>query len=105
MHPLTPGSVLQHYETELLRLRSEYAGISGAKRMEMEELLMEGDLLEVTMDEIQQLWQLLQTDAEILVVFERGDKQEEKEEDEEEGEEEKKEEQVCVCVCVCAFYI
>ena len=30
---------------------------------------MEGDLLEVTMDEIQQLWQLLQLDTEYLSVF------------------------------------
>ena len=31
---------------------------------------MEGDLLEVTMDEVQQLWQLLQLDTEYLSVFE-----------------------------------
>ena len=30
---------------------------------------MEGDLLEVTMDEVQQLWQLLQQDTEYLSVF------------------------------------
>ena len=30
---------------------------------------MEGDLLEVTMDEIQQLWQLLQLDTEYLSAF------------------------------------
>ena len=30
---------------------------------------MEGDLLEVTMDEVQQLWQLLQLDTEYLAAF------------------------------------
>lgn len=68
---LVPGSVLQHYESELQRLRAEYAGLSGSKRTELENLLTECDLLEVTMDEVQQLWQLLQQDAEILMVFEK----------------------------------
>ena len=30
---------------------------------------MEGDLLEVTMDEVQQLWQLLQLDTEYVSAF------------------------------------
>ena len=71
------GSVLQHYETELQRLRSEYAGLSGSKRTELENLLMEGDLLEVTMDEENQLWQLLQQDAESSLAFEKAGREEE----------------------------
>ena len=67
-HP-TPGSVLAHYDAELQRLRSEYAGLSGGKREALENLLMEGDLLEVMMDEVQQLWQLLQMDTEYLSAF------------------------------------
>lgn len=70
------GSVLQHYETELNRLRSEYAGLTGSKRTEMENLLMEGDLLEVTMDEVQQLWQVLHQDAEMLISYERSGQEE-----------------------------
>ena len=65
------GSVLQHYESELQRLRAEYAGLSGNKRTELENLLTECDLLEVTMDEVLQLWQLLQQDAEVLSAFEK----------------------------------
>ena len=65
-----PGSVLQHYEAELQRLRSDYAGLSGSKREMMERLLMGGDLLEVTLDEVQQLWQCLQCDTEYLSSFE-----------------------------------
>ena len=64
-----PGSVLAHYNSELQRLRSEYAGLSGIKRESLEQLLMEGDLLEVTMDEVQQLWQLLQLDTEYVSAF------------------------------------
>jgi hypothetical protein len=71
------GSVLHHYETELQRLRSEYAGLSGSKRTELENLLMEGDLLEVTMDEETQLWQLLQQDAESSLAFEKSGHEEE----------------------------
>ena len=63
------GSVLQHYETELKRLRSEYAGLTGNKRAELENLLLEGDLLEITMDEVQQLWVILQQDSELLASF------------------------------------
>ncbi len=33
---------------------------------------MEGDLLEVTMDEVQQLWLILHQDAETLTAFERS---------------------------------
>ena len=66
------GSVLHHYETELNRLRSEYNGLSGTKRKELEDLLMEGDLLEVTMDEVQQLWTVLHQDTETLTAFERS---------------------------------
>lgn len=62
---------MHHYETELNRLRAEYAGLSGTKRVDMDQLLMEGDLLEVTMDEVQQLWLVLHQDAETLTVFER----------------------------------
>lgn len=77
---ITPvGSVLHHYESELNRLRSEYAGLSGSKRVEMEKLLMEGDLLEVTMDEVQQLWLVLHQDAETLTAFERFGMEEEEE--------------------------
>ena len=71
------GSVLHHYETELQRLRSEYAGLSGSKRTELENLLMEGDLLEVTLDEETQLWQLLQQDAESSLAFEKSGHEEE----------------------------
>ena len=67
-----PGSVLKHYESELQRLRSEYAGLSGSKRTELENLLMEGDLLEVTLDEEYQLWHLLQQDAESSLAFEKS---------------------------------
>ena len=67
--PFPSGSVLAHYNSELQRLRSEYAGLSGCKRESLEQLLMEGDLLEVTMDEVQQLWQLLQLDTEYLSAF------------------------------------
>lgn len=79
----SPGSVLQHYESELQRLRAEYAGLSGSKRTELENLLTECDLLEVTMDEVHQLWQLLSQDAEILSAFEKMgvDHDEEEEED------------------------
>ena len=81
------GSVLQHYELELQRLKSEFAGLSGTRRQELEDMLMEGDLLEVTMDEIQQLWQLLQSDAEFLAAFERVNSGEEREGPEEEDKE------------------
>lgn len=75
-HCLFSGSVLQHYESELTRLRSEYNGLAGGKRKELEDLLMEGDLLEVTLDEVQQLWTVLHQDAETLAAFERSGSEE-----------------------------
>ena len=65
------GSVLNHYETELERLTAKYAGLSSSKRSALDSLLMEGDLLEVTLDEVQQLWQLLQQDAHLLTAFQK----------------------------------
>lgn len=70
--PFLAGSVLHHYETELHRLRSEYAGLSGTKRKELEGLLMEGDLLEVTLDEVYQIWTVLHQDTVTLTAFERS---------------------------------
>lgn len=70
------GSVLHHYETELKRLRSEYSGLSGSKRLELENLLMQGDLHEVAMEEVQQLWLILQQDAELQSAYERSGLQE-----------------------------
>ncbi len=67
----TPGSVLIHYETELERLTAKYAGLNSVKRSTLDTLLMEGDLLEVNMDEVQQLWQLLQQDAHLLSAFQK----------------------------------
>lgn len=63
------GSVLAHYNSELQRLRSDYAGLSPSKREALDRLLMEGDLLEVMMDEVQQLWHILQLDTEYLSLF------------------------------------
>lgn len=37
---------------------------------------MEGDLLEVTLDEVQQLWKLLQQDAQLLTTFQEKGKPE-----------------------------
>ena len=59
-------------------------------------MLMEGDLLEVMLDEVQQLWQLLQSDTEFLAAFEgvtRGGKGGGEVEEEKEADGEK----VCVC--------
>ena len=55
---------------------------------------MGGDLLEVTLDEVHQLWQQLQLDAEYILVFKKsaGDDEPEKMEE--------VEEQVCVSVCL-----
>lgn len=108
---LLAGSVLQHYETELHRLKSEFSGLSGTRRQELEDMLMEGDLLEVTLDEVQQLWQLLQSDAEFLAAFEGitsgGKSGGEVDEEEEAGGE--KEVGVChvlsVSVCTCSSCI
>ena len=81
--------MLQHYESELGRLRAEYAGLSGNKRADMERLLMEGDLLEVTLDEVQQLWLVLHQDSETAASFERfGMEEGEGEEGTERGREE-----------------
>ncbi len=76
------GSVLHHYETELKRLRMEYAGLTPSKRTELEDLLMEGDLLEVTMDEVQQIWNVLHQDAESLAAYGRSALGEEEAEEE-----------------------
>ena len=99
------GSVLHHYETELQRLRSEYAGLSGNKRTELENLLMEGDLLEVTMDEETQLWQLLQQDAESSLAFEKSGREEEVEKPTQtigtQATPEPLQVGVCCRVCVC----
>ena len=65
--------MLQHYATELDHIRNSYAGLSVAKRSELEDLLMEGDLLEVTMDEVQQLWLLLQEDSDCRAAFEKAE--------------------------------
>lgn len=63
---------MQHYETELKRLCSQYAGLSGKRRTQLETILMEGDLMEVAVDEVQQLWFVLQQDSELLVSFEKS---------------------------------
>ena len=63
------GSVLHHYESELERHLSKYVGLGPTRRSNLDNLLMEGDLLEVTLDEVQQLWQLLQQDAQLLTSF------------------------------------
>ena len=65
--------MLQHYATELDHIRNSYAGLTVSKRGELEDLLMEGDLLEVTMDEVQQLWLLLQEDSECRAAFEKAE--------------------------------
>ena len=68
---LSLGSVLQHCVSELEHIRNLYAGLSVSKRGEVEDLLMKGDLLEVTMDEVRQLWLLLQEDSDCRVAFEK----------------------------------
>lgn len=65
--------MLNHYESELERLTVKYAGLTSTRRSSLESLLMEGDLLEVTLDEVQQLWELIQQDSQLLTSFqERG---------------------------------
>ena len=49
----------------------EFAGLSASYRQELEDLLMEGDLLEVTVEEVKQLWQLLTSNAGFQVAFEQ----------------------------------
>ena len=68
---ISVGLVLQHYVSELEHIRNSYAGLSVSKRGEVEDLLMEGDLLEVTMDEVRQLWHLIQEDSDCQVAFEK----------------------------------
>ena len=65
-------SVLQHYVSELEHIRNSYAGLLVSKRGEVEDLLMERDLLEMTTDEVRQLWHLLQEDSDCRVAFEKG---------------------------------
>ena len=64
-------SLLQYYKTELQRQTVEFAGLSASRREELEDLLMEGDLLEVKVEEVQQLWQLLTSNADYQVAFEQ----------------------------------
>ena len=62
---------------------------------------MEGDLLEVTMDEEIQLWQLLQQDAESSLAFEKSGHEEEVEKTvQTKAASEPLQVRVCVCVCV-----
>ena len=63
--------LLQYYKTELQTQTMEFAGLSASYRQELEDLLMEGDLLEVTVEEVKQLWQLLTSNAEFQVAFEQ----------------------------------
>jgi histone demethylase JARID1 len=62
-------SVLKHYESQLLKEKSKYAGLTGDMRKNVESTLLDGDLLEVTTDETTQLWQTLQTDSDCLSYF------------------------------------
>lgn len=52
------GSVLKHYESQLSKEKATYAGLTEAQRKNVEEMLLAGDLLEVTTDETTQLWQV-----------------------------------------------
>lgn len=64
---------------------------------------MQGDLLEVTLDENQQLWQLLQSDLEYLTVFETAGKERiEQVKDRQEEEAGVKEEQVWFSLPLCS---
>ena len=56
---------------ELQTQTVEFAGLSASHRQELEDLLMEGDLLEVTVEEVKQLWQLLTSNTEFQVAFEQ----------------------------------
>ena len=51
-------SVLRHYNNQLSKEKSSYVGLSELQRKRMEEVLLDGDLLEVTTDETTQLWQV-----------------------------------------------
>lgn len=59
---------------------------------------MEGDLIEVTMDEETQLWQLLTQDAEISLAFEKSGKEEEEPEIPDKAKS-TPEQQVCGTMC------
>ena len=62
-------SVLKHYEAQLQKEKSSYSGLAEGQRREVEDLLLEGDLLEVTTDETTLLWQVLQSDTECVNYF------------------------------------
>ena len=51
-------SVLKHYDAQLMKEKAVYSGLNEKKRKRVEELLLDGDLLEVTTDETTQLWQV-----------------------------------------------
>ena len=51
-------SVLKHYETQLGKEKLNYLGMLEAQRKKVEDILLEGDLLEVTTDETTQIWQV-----------------------------------------------
>ena len=57
-HLIYIDSVLKHYETQLNKEKASYLGLSETHRRKVEELLLEGDLLEVTTDESTQIWQV-----------------------------------------------
>ncbi len=54
-------SVLKHYESQLTKEKTSYLGMTEVQRKRVEELLLEGDLLEVTTDETTQIWQVCTT--------------------------------------------
>ena len=61
---LPDGSPRKHArKTPLVPRQAEWPllDISDTMRAQLEELMMEGDLLEVTLDETQHIWKLLQT--------------------------------------------
>ena len=53
------GSVLKHYESQLSKEKATYAGLTEAQRKNVEDMLLVGDLLEVTTDETTQIWQVI----------------------------------------------
>lgn len=56
-------SVLKHYETQLSKEKANYLGMSEVQRKKVEDVLLEGDLLEVTTDETTQIWQVCEWDV------------------------------------------
>ena len=62
-------SVLRHYETQLCKERSGYLGMSDTHRKRVEEVLLEGDLLEVTTDETTQIWQVGRERGDVRVCY------------------------------------